>query len=229
MHRKIILAILNIVLASSLFAAKVNTVYEGSNYSINTQGLEIMAAYGDVCQLQIEPIAAQSEAYLAGMPFSIIEPYVQYNAGDNGRQIAKWDIICNVPFKIEIIRCDSLTWDEDKSRVALPYILTFDYDFSYVSSGSGSADKNKTVSGTWSVSSESAANRTFTLSDISDDVSLNRFVGSVAGNIFFKFAEYMPDGTTPVLNVINDNDQTPSGNYSATVVIKISPEENATV
>ena len=207
-----------LVFASIIISGLFSAVYKDGKYTVNSEGLEIQAGYGEFAEISITPIAAQSEAYLAGMPFNIMEPYVQYQAENDGRLIAKWDVLANTPFSITITECPHLK--HETSDTALPYHLTFEYDVSYYD-----GTENKSVSGEW-VFTSGQNNQKKNVKDVMEEepVAGSYFIGSVAGDVFFQFDQVMPDGVTLVSDAIDD---APGCNYFATVKICIEADEGA--
>ena len=96
MRRKMVLSILAIILILLPLSAV-------QTQMVTSRPLELQAAYGEVTALSITRIAAQSEMYMIGMPFDIEDNFVQYGATEQGREIAKWSILSNTKFKIQII------------------------------------------------------------------------------------------------------------------------------
>ena len=57
---------------------------------VRSDSFTIQAGYGQVCDIIIEAIPAQSMSYIAGMPFDIEDAIVSYNSSEleGGRTIA---------------------------------------------------------------------------------------------------------------------------------------------
>lgn len=214
MKRKVLLISILFVL---IFTASASITH-GNGYTVNTQGLSILAGFGEKASIKVIPIAAQSQFYLAGMPFNIEESYVAYNTESSGRLIATWDVIANTLFEISI-ECPDLTYQGAGEPVNLPYQLSFEYDLSYSIDGLNNVEKP--LSGTMLVHS-GAGEQVFRVSDMVDNVAAGFFIGSVAGNVFFEFDEYMHDGTTKVSDYIKNT--APSGDYVAIVKLQIQAE-----
>ena len=222
--RRICLAIALSGLVSALFASAATGSYVDSsgvtrNVTVNSQGLEIQAGYGTFADITITPIAAQSEAYLSGMPFNITEPFVQYNTVDAGRLIARWDVMANTPFELEVITCPHLT-PVGQNSPELPFILTFEYNMSYSPDGV----TTKAVAGQWEFLSGVSNTVKKVSSALEEDADAAYFIGSVAGNIYFRFQDQMPGSVQKVSDFIN-SDEAPSGNYSSTVTLIVRAEE----
>lgn len=211
--RKIFLLISTLVFCMfAVFAS----VTRGGGYTVNTQGLDILAGFGENASIKVFPIASQAQSYLAGMPFNIEESYVAYNSNSSGRLIATWDVIANTYFEIHV-ECPDLGHETDMS-VKLPYHLSFEYSLSYSTDGVNNVDEP--LSGSLLVRS-GVGEQVFRISDLIEDVSAGFFIGSVSGNVFFQFDEYMQDGSTLVTEYIKN---APSGNYGATVKLRVQVE-----
>lgn len=212
MKRRFFLLIILLLSCSAVFAAT----------KTQTKGISIQAGYQDFADLRITPIASQSEAYLIGMPFNIEENYVQYNADSSGRVIARWSVLSNARFTLEITEISPLINTTDKvSNIELPYILTFDYDISYSMDGID----NNSLSGFWRVVYGDDTTYRFILPSqvVSSE---NFFIGSVAGNISFMFQDEMElDGVTRKVTDVVRSDDAPPGSYYALVKITIKTEE----
>lgn len=213
MRNKLLSVLILLILSSTgIFGI----VSKQGNYTVNTQGFEIQAGYDEFASIRVHPIAAQTLGYLVGMPFNIEDSQVAYNENSSGRVIATWDVLANKAFTITA-ECPDLTHDEDVS-VSLPYQLTFEYKMSY--SPDGVTDES--VDGKW-VCNSGTAPQVFKVSESEkiENVDSAFFVGSVSGNIYFQFRQYMNDNTS-VKDAIK---AAPGGDYGANVVLKIAPED----
>lgn len=125
MKRMFCLVLLLVLLTLNLFAAK----------QTKTAVIELQGAYDSALNMSIEPIAAQSESYLAGMPFNIEEEFVQYRANSDGRIVARWNVLSNTKFniymKLDNMVHATLTGDNYAPDTPLSYILTFSYTLAY--------------------------------------------------------------------------------------------------
>ena len=77
--------------------------------------------------VNVVPLAAQTQSYIMGMPFSVDDALVAYDYGLEGRQIATWSILTNVPFTVSVNAEDLKHTEQEKS---LPYYLCFNYSLS---------------------------------------------------------------------------------------------------
>lgn len=212
MRKRFVLSIVILFICSFAFA----------EIKTQTKGIRIQAGYQDFASLRITPVAAQSEAYLIGMPFNIEENYVQYDADTSGRVIANWSVLSNTRFKLEIESISPLVCSTNRLiSPEFPYILTFEYNISYSKDG---VDNNQ-LSGEWRIVSDDDSTYGFVLPQevVSSD---NFFIGSVSGNIYFMFAETM-EWKGSVMNVTDvvRSDDAPPGSYYAAVKVKITTEE----
>ena len=72
----------------------------GKEYSLEmTRRFSLQAGFDSAMDISITPIAAQSQSYIAGMPFSIEDGQVQYQNTSQGREIARWNVLSNTDFR----------------------------------------------------------------------------------------------------------------------------------
>ena len=216
-NKKSIVCILALLIASIL-PCSADDIQE-----VRSDSFPIQAGYGEVCDIIIEAIPAQSMAYIAGMPFDIEDAIVAYNSSvlEGGRTIAKFNILSNTPFKIsfegEPMRYMTSDGQTQYSRdyTDLHYYLYFDCSIGVYSNGVlvpmgqeiisfHSSDENPP---SWS-------------SEISMDT--DSYVGNVEGNIRFMFDE----DTTTFINTEATDANLPPGAYGADVRVYIEPLEN---
>lgn len=173
----------------------------------------IQGGYGSVLSLVIEPIAAQSQAYLVGMPFNIEEIFVQYDKTEYGRLIAYWNVVANDQFDLEIC-ASNLHHIKDTviEPYNLPYNLTFEYDLSYYQDNESVAIPTRRF-----VVASTDTNDFTVVDDIFKDtqVTAGTFVGALRGNIYFEFTEESSN------RIMNQASTVPSGQYESTVTIKM--------
>ena len=119
------------------FAIAVLMLISSLNARTRTRSFDIQGAYGKVLEIDVEPLAAQTQDYVQGMPFNIEDSLVQYVAPNddgtvnqqNGRHIADMSLISNTDFNI-YIRADklrSVNKTKDGNYAELDYVLTFSY------------------------------------------------------------------------------------------------------
>ena len=209
-----------------------------------TASIQLQGAYDVALNMNITPIAAQTESYLAGMPFNIEEEFVQFQEKSDGRAIATWNVLSNTKFNI-YIKAENMVHYTDENyapTVPLSYILTFSYNLAYPGlddfdgSGSfwlrsGSAMGYGTDSTTTEISDAKPyeSDTSFPAGVTSEDsfykVNLfdsqsfegfsEGFTGSVDGRVFFKF-------TAEASNALsNSAGEYPAGNYKAIVTFFI--------
>lgn len=220
MRRKMVLSILAIILILLPLSAV-------QTQMVTSRPLELQAAYGEVTALSITRIAAQSEMYMIGMPFDIEDNFVQYGATEQGREIAKWSILSNTKFKIQIISASPLKHISNEGE-ELSYILTFDYDMGYVDIAGNRVESDDHEfwfeNGDTPDVSENGeiidGIFQFSLLNV-DGMAGSSYIGSVEGSIYFMFTE---ESSEIIKNDIDDTDL-PVGNYSATVTIAVVAED----
>lgn len=217
-----------------------------------TATIELQGAYGTALNMTITPIAAQTESYLAGMPFNIEEDYVQYMANSDGRVIANWNVLSNDIFKI-YIKADNMVYADEtpntpyNPKTPLSYYLTFTYNLAYptaeafdgngsfyLTSGEimqyGASDNNTIISITDKEYVTSIGNQTasFYEIDLFGDAFGHvqegaGFTGSVEGRISFKFTNSASKALLGI-DTIDTRDQYPAGNYTANVTFFVEAE-----
>lgn len=222
--KKILFTIANIFLITCcLYAAK----------PIQTKRLSVQAGVDDTLYLEMVPIAAQSQAFMMGMPFNVDDELVSYGYARRGRQVASWSLLTNTPFKISVQAPDLKNVGQN-SEYELPYYLCFSYSLSYYEEGNanptpvnsafvikstGNTDRkiidvdgiqveHSAFAGYKVMDSDSEP---FTLVDnaSSDGES---FIGTLEGSIYFKFA-----------NAADTVNAAP-GDYMATVIVTVTAE-----
>lgn len=182
--------------------------FSASYTSDLSRELQLQGAYGDVIEVQFEPIAAQTQSYLIGMPFNIMDSSVQYSSGA-GRVIARWSILTNTDFEISFSVDDRKLHHEDSSvddSTALDFILRLTYNLSYYV---GSKPESRYGEREFDTSNKDTWGPYKILPEVPDTGS---FTGSVEGLVYFRFAE----GTTDDINAA------PAGNYVADVIMRVS-------
>lgn len=197
----------------------------------SSKPLELQAGYDSVAYIGVEPIAAQSQAYLQGMPFNIEESYVAYGATENGRQIATWSMLSNTNVKLRITA--ELMHHVSEASLYLPYKLLFTYEIGYIDENgkpqtSGEQEFSITTSGLPSSDEKPDSNtfEVFPLENIGSFVNQTSsenekyyYVGNLNGSVYFQFTSW----STEIINANKgiNNQNLPSGNYQAMVTIEM--------
>lgn len=223
--KKIIILLL--VLLMTLSAVSAATWGESMQRSGIVQG-----AYGSVVQVVFSQIPTQSSSFALGMPFDIEGRLVQYSKTEDGRLISYWSVISNSHFKLGISAGKLESVDEkDGKKTELDYILKFTYSLGYKNvdgvqttlTGSFSIDTEKkkcTYVGGDKKQKESTINNDneFYEVDLMPSSKDGSMIGSVDGSVYFMFTENST-------NKIKDGTDVLSGDYTATVTVKIYTEE----
>ena len=188
-----------------------------------TKGVMIQGGYDDVAAINITPLSSQAEGYLLGMPFSLNDSSVLAGASEKGRAIAKWNVLTNSRFLIDITAEILHPESEDKTENiaysnGLGYILTFVYNMSYYSNNKIYFIDN--ASFPFEVV-ERNDGKTRTLKDVNllQNVQLdsNSLVGSADGSVYFIFNE---TSTELIKNDVGYA-SLPDGNYIAKVTLTL--------
>ena len=175
-----------------------------------TRAINLQGAYGDVAEVYIEAVPAQSQMYVSGMPFSIEDSTVQPGAtSTGGRYIADWSFITNTKVNL-YIRGEYLTSvnpTPDGEYAKLPYKLKFDYELAYVDNNGDSSSESATFS------YSNGAGETYYKYEIIPGIAnkSGSFLGSLDGSVYFEF-----------LNKVDNTisyDELPVGDYKADVYV----------
>ena len=244
--KKLILIVIVSLLTGFLAASSSET--ETPSIETKTSSIQLQGAYNSALNMNITPIAAQTESYLAGMPFNIEEEFVQYQENSDGRAIANWNVLSNTRFNIYIkvenmVHADAANY---APSIPLSYILTFSYNLAFPNltdlNGSGSfwVRSGSTMGyGTNSTTTEISIaqpyeNDTSLPAGIMDEDSFYKinlfnsnifdsgfvgFTGSVDGRVFFKFTQEATEALQ------TNADEYPAGNYKAMVTFFIEGVE----
>lgn len=201
-----------------------------------TKSFRLQGGYDAVVAVDITGIAAQQMQGLVGMPFDITDKSVLSSNRGDGREIAKWSMLSNVPFLVKIdvtsMHNEDLLEGQWNDSNSLNYVMTFDYKLVYDKDGISSTKRSTITIDTGSKSQNPAYDgypkdidgsryKTSFCFDIFDGVSVadaGSFVGSLDGSIYFKFDD---DSSVRVF----DDTAIPGGNYSATVKITLETNE----
>lgn len=210
-----------------------------------SRNIVVQGNYGKSVKVRFDRIATQSSSFSIGMPFDIEGRLVQYNTTEKGREIAYWSVIANTKFTMKIT-AEKLTSerkyetnsDPAEANYMLDYIMTFTYDFGFISSGtqtdkSGSFIINTESSSEWlTYVNEYNVKTTLPYSDggvefniIPNNADASSVIGSVNGSVYFMFTakatEYISNGFK---NAGGVDMEVPSGNYYANVTLTIITE-----
>ena len=219
MRRNILLLLVFIMFISSITA------------KVKTRSFDMQGAFGEVVEVDIEPVPAQTQSYIQGMPFNIEDALVQYNTSpdQNGRYIAEWSLIANVDFNI-YIRADrlrSVNANSEGNHPELDYVLSFDYDLSYYEPGladptqAAGRIKYETSDGT-----ENGADCQYRMYKIiPESTSFVGLVGALNGPVYFQFTK----DSTDLINTAKAAGEAgyeilPAGDYTANVYIVIEED-----
>ena len=183
-----------------------------------TRGIALQGAYEDVLDINFEEIAAQTQAYIIGMPFNIMDSSVYPTNNGRGRVIANWSVLTNTDFSIKLT-CNDKLHHMEKESTPLDFTLTFTYKLSYFIDGVPNEGETKYFS------FNTADPSTFQQRLMEDGTvpDTGSFIGSVEGLVYFVFNENDANGNDQA-EIINDIAQTPPGNYVAEVIVEIIPE-----
>lgn len=222
MKRFIILVLLVLLVSSVLF---------GVANSVQSKRIGVQAGVGTTLFVNVSPIASQSQAYIMGMPFNVDDTLVSYGYNRNGRQVASWSLLTNVPFKIKV-KADDL---KHGTGYTLPYYLCFVYSLSYYAVDAANptarerafvirSEGNKDTAIPPAYSNVLSAEEYYSIYNSEDSFNLisdvsyeSRFVGTLDGLIYFKFGSATP-GVQGLLN------KAPGGDYSALVTVTVEAE-----
>lgn len=211
-----------LILSLVLVLANINAAY----VSEMTRHFDLQAGYESASAIHITPIPAQSQSYIAGMPFSIEDPIVT-GESDIGREIATWTLLSNVDFNIvvspgkddgKMYPIDRATGEPYKNEdgkytyKGLDYTLTFRYQLGYVHEG---GEYNAPISRFIYHSSEGHTVFNRITEGYKEDNEENTFIGTANGSIFFKFDD------TSSTRIKTDPDSLPAGDYMAYVTITL--------
>ena len=103
---------------------------------VRTEPIMLQAGFGDMLDIYITEIPAQSSSYLEGMPFNIEDTIVMAGSG-RGRTIAYFDIMANTNCRIKVnakdlvFAADPSDPDSTGGGSSLSYVLDFDYEVAY--------------------------------------------------------------------------------------------------
>ena len=113
--------------------------------SARTKEFTLMAGYAEVLYLEIDEIPAQSNQYIAGMPFNIEDYQVQANETEHGREIATWNLLTNTSeFDLKIWGTPMTYVGEQENKTDLHYYLNIQYVLGYYLPGGSISSSEST-------------------------------------------------------------------------------------
>lgn len=205
---------------------------------VQTKRLSIQGGIDTTLFVNVVPLAAQTQSYIMGMPFSVDDALVAYDYGLEGRQIATWSILTNVPFTVSV-NAEDLKHTNTDQEYRLPYYLCFDYSLSYYEIDAANPSSISSVFVFKSSGNNDDANKMpdayreyGTYEKIvhtnGKEISLipsadysSHLVGSLDGIIYFKFAQ-----DTMYQNVDEKGllYSAPGGDYVAKVIVTVEAD-----
>lgn len=199
------------ILVCSILIAAVISVFAATYSSDLSRAIQLQGAYREVVSLDFEEIAAQTQAYLIGMPFNIQDQTVQSSAGE-GRVISRWNIITNTPFTLRLSSEGMFHEDDlvDKDN-ALHFNLKFSYNLSYYINGDA-----ESLEASFTYNSKNVTTDGISLVPAGAVPDSSTFIGSVDGLVYFKFVTSSSD--------IDDDTTYPPGKYYADVKVEVITE-----
>ena len=216
-RKSVFILIFSFILASFCFAV--------APYKMEiTRHFTLQAGYEAAAEISITPVVAQGQSYIAGMPFNIEDKQVQHGVTEQGREIARWDVLCNTNFNMKVSGTKLQPVDingnvkEGFEDDGLDYNLTFTYTIGYVDADG----TQRTATGEKVYYTADAQSGEFVglIPTHTEDQALNQFIGGVDGSIFFVF----DDSSSKRIQSPDSDDSThedylPPGDYLATVTV----------
>ena len=202
------LLILLMILFSPLFLS-------GAIESVKSESFKIQAGFGDVSEVYVTEIPAQSSSFLEGMPFNIEDTIVKYSNGGRGRTIAHFSVISNLNCKIAV-DAENLKWESNPENpmantpAELSYILNFDYNVAYTAPD-GSVQYSANDTG-FSVASNKKGEGEPLFTGV---IPKNTYLSIMDGSISFMFDEATSN------RIHNTPDDVPVGTYKGKVIITL--------
>ena len=226
MKRITILLIAIILISSNLFALT----------HVTTKEVKLQGGYGNVVESSVRTITSQGLTQYAGMPFDVFDPYVQYtliadNPSNGQKIIARWDLIANCNFKLEI-NATPLMHTDNPNHTPLYYKLAHGFELSYTTNSGAIAS----VEGYYvfepneSKTDGSGNTRVYSngnylscqpiFSEIVSNFNTNSgsYIGAVNNDIYFGFTY----NTSQFLSTTEAKTTLPDGNYRSTVTITMT-------
>lgn len=220
-----------IMLISVLPAFSVEEDAENVRYiSEISRPIQLQGAVDEIATVEFNEISAQTQSYLIGMPFSILDQTVQSNAGV-GRVIARWSMLSNTLFDLKFNVVNYLHHEADTDvKRPLYFILTLTYNLAYYVDSSPLSATGRIVFNATSTPSVTnviqIGDRTYSAEQSADDPTripvipedvvpdVGSFLGSVEGIVYFRFEAGQEDN-------IDSPDYAPAGDYSADIQVEV--------
>lgn len=185
--------------------------------SIKTESFKVQAGFGEISEVYITEIPAQSSSFLEGMPFNIEDTIVRFSNGGRGRTIAHFSVISNTNCKIAV-KADNLEWKSSpegntpgpSDYQSLSYILNFDYNVAYTNAN-GEVEYSQNDTG-FTVRSGVAGEGATLYTGV---IPTNTYLSIMDGTISFMF-----DSITSS-RIHDESDLVPVGIYTGNVVITL--------
>ena len=202
------LLILLMILFSPLFLS-------GAIESVKSESFKIQAGFGDVSEVYVTEIPAQSSSFLEGMPFNIEDTIVKYSNGGRGRTIAHFSVISNLNCKIAV-DAENLKWESNPENpmantpAELSYILNFDYNVAYTAPD-GSVQYSANDTGFSVASNKKGEGEPL----FTGEIPKNTYLSIMDGSISFMFDEATSN------RIHNTPDDVPVGTYKGKVIITL--------
>ena len=201
--------------SSLLFIMAICTSFLYPVTEVRSDSFTLQAGYDDVAAIYIEPIAAQSATYIAGMPFNIEDTIVKYSNGGRGRTIAHFSVISNLNCKIAV-EAENLKWESNPENpmantpAELSYILNFDYNVAYTAPD-GSVQYSANDTGFSVVSDKKGEGEPL----FTGTIPKNTYLSIMDGSISFMFDEATSN------RIHNTPGDVPVGTYKGKVTITL--------
>ena len=207
------------LIAFLIILSSITSVF-GAYKSVKTESFKVQAGFGEMSEVYVTEIPAQSSSFLEGMPFNIEDIIVRFSNGGRGRTIARFSVISNTNCKISV-QAENLKWKDNPENpsqtgidATLSYILNFDYNVAYTTAN-GDIEYSSKDTG-FAVKSGVAGEGANLYTGV---IPENSYLSILDGTISFMF-------DSPTSDIIhNDSDNVPVGIYTGTVTITLEDLE----